>query len=229
MAKKSRLDDDSELYSKRNEQTERQKLKDMTIPEKLEYFQDYYLKAVIVGIVALSFIIWTLVSAFSKKPDNVLYAAIVNDYISQQQIDTLSNDFIEFLELDPKNTKVSLDNSYQLSKDLNMAYQTKLSTYIGAGEVDIIIADEKVFSEYAKYGNFVNLMEYLPTDLYSKFSNAYYMSSTTEDKKKKPYGVYLSDSVTYKSGGSTLENPILGIVINSKNKDNACEFLRFLF
>ena len=104
-----------------------------------------------------------------------------------------------------------------------------LTTFVAAAEVDVIIAPESEFESYAKLGFFDKLSDQLPTDLYSLLTDYFYISQLQEDPEKSVYGIYLSDTDLFKENANNTDPYIIGIVGNSKHKQNSIEFIRYLF
>ena len=72
--------------------------------------------------------------------------------------------------------------------------------------------------------------------MYTRLADHYYngiiQDEVLQDKEdpgaEKAYGIYLTDSSVYKSSGSTLDKPILGIVSNTPHDENVISFVRYL-
>lgn len=229
MAKETRLDESAEIYKPRDNRTEKQKLKDMTFQEKLVHINAYY-KYKIIAVLAIVGVLSTLFyTIFSPKDETVFNAAIINQSLDTAKKNDFITDFGKYLNL-KKDQNIVLDDSYYMDDvSGSSASIQKLQTYVYVNQIDVIIADESVFKDYAKYGYFDNLTELLPTDLYSKFTNNLYMGSTDDDKEEKAYGIYLTDNNMLRDLGIVSEKPVLGIVANSKYKENSYSFLRYIF
>ena len=228
------LDNSAEIYKPRTEQTEKQKLTEMTFKEKVTYFNNYYRFKVIIIILAVAGVGYMAYSILSPKPETVLYAAVVNSAMDDETAAAVQSDFAEKLGIDPKTQEILVDSSFQLGSEgnvseLSMASQQKLVTYIAAAQIDVIIAPESVFANYARMGNFSKLSDELPTDLITALTDSFYYSETEEDKTSSPYGIYLDGAKIYDNAGNLVDRPVLGVVVNSKYKQNAGEFVRYLF
>ncbi len=228
------LDDSAEIYKPRTEQTEKQKLSEMTFKEKVTYFNNYYRLKVIVIILLIAGAVYMAYSILSPKPETVFYAAVINSAMDDETVATVQSDFAGKLGIDPKTQEIMIDSSYQLGSEGNVSEfsisaQQKLGTYFYAGQIDVIIAPESVFADYARLGNLSKLSDELPTDLFTKLTDSFYYSETEEDKTSSPYGIYLDGAKIYDKAGNLVDKPVLGIVVNSKYKQNAVEFIRYLF
>ena len=231
MAKETRLNDSAEIYKPRDEKTERQKLKDMSFKDKITYFNDYYRSKTIIGIVIIGFLIYFAYTVFGPKTETILYVASLNGAIDYDTGNVLSEELEVHLDIDTKKQEVFVDTSMYLNEtsEYTAANYQKLSTYLMAQQLDIIIADEETFARYAKEGYFSKLTDQLPTQLFSKLSDLFYFSSTVEDTNEAAYGIYLETSALYGENSTFSKRPVLGIVVNSKYKDNAVSFIDYIF
>lgn len=233
MTKDSKLDESAAIYKQRNEvKTDKEKLKNLSTKEKFIYFNDYYRTKTIVAVVAIAAISSLAYTVLSPKPKTALYAVIVNDYLEQESVSQLTDGFSSYININPKTQQVMIDSSYLISESsssMTMVSEQKLATYLAANEIDVIITDEAQFGQYAKLGYFDNLADRLPTNLYSDFSDSFFLSTDPESNSINAYGIYLDQSVVYEQAGSVLEKPIIGIIVNSKHKTAAVDFIRYLF
>ncbi len=228
------LDDTAEIYKQRQEQTVKQKLSEMTLKEKITYFNNYYRLTAIVVIAIVIAAVYLVYTILTPKPENILYAAVINSAVDDETAEALQADFGQTLGIDPETQEITIDTSFFLGDDNNvseytLASQQKLVAYIYAGEIDVIIAPESVFSNYTYLGNFSKLTEQLPTDLCTALTDSFYHSATEDDPASSAYGIYLDGAKIYDNNGELIDKPVLGIVANSKYKHNAAEFVRFLF
>ena len=139
---------ESDMTPKEKRELERKKLKQMTAGQKLEYIWAYYKPhmAVALGIILLIVFIGQMI--YRSQFDTVFYAAIINGTAGDGE--TLAEDFKNYTGDTDKYHEYTIDNSMYLMKDQE-DYQMvmKLSTIIGAQQVDVLIAPEYKFQEYA--------------------------------------------------------------------------------
>ena len=107
--------------------------------------------------------------------------------------------------------------------------QMALATFIGASEVDVIIAPESVLQGYINQDAIAKLSEALPTDIYSALTDHFFISDTGENPDKYAYGIYLTDSNLFKDLTYNGEPYALGILVNSPHRENTVDFIRYLF
>lgn len=232
--KDTTLDDDASIYKPREEKSEKQKLKDMTGKEKLEYFKNYYLGKTVIVLLALAFTGYLIYSIVGPKANTVLYGAIINYAISEETATSLQDEMADYLGLDTTKENVIIDSTYYFGTGDEVSQYTisskeKLLILVQATELDFIIAPESMMEFYASGGYFAKITDVLPTDLCNKLKDSMYTATTKEDNVTSSYGIYLDNSNLYDQGTSFTDRPVLGIVINSSNKDNAVEFIRYIF
>lgn len=230
MIKKTVLDDDAEIYKHRKVMTEKEKLHNMNLKQKIEYIWDYYKVHTLLGILGIALVVYIIYLIITPNVNTELYVAMVNNPIKEPQLTQMQKETKTYLNLKPKtqdvifNTNYLFDNSSSYSENM----KTVLTTHVAAQEVDVIIAPKSTFKTYAYHGFFEKLSDQLPTDLYSSLTDQFFLSSDQDNKEKSDYGIYLKESEYYKN--TDQKDPyIFGIVANSKNKDNSIEFVRFLF
>lgn len=232
--KETTLEDDAAIYKPRVEKTEKQKLSEMTLKEKFDYLKTYYLAKTIIVLIAIGLISYLAYSMLAPKNETVLYAAIINYTLTEEKAASLQDDFTKYLNLNEKENNVLLDASFYLGTDdditqYTMSSNQKLSTYIFAGEIDVIIAPESVMNTYASVGYLSKLTDILPTDVNNALKDSMYYSTTTEDPANSPYGVYIDGSDIYEQIGDSTDRPVLAVLANSSYKDNAVSFIRYIF
>jgi len=231
MPKQTKLDDDALLYQPRKEQTERQKLKDMSFRKKIEYLIEYYKFHAMVTVVVIALVIYILNTVLNPESKTQFYAAVINNPIDEKVIEQYNTDFAKYLKLDPEKEKVDLNTSYNYSsKDMvTENLRQILVTRIQSNQVDVIIAPESEFYSLAYAGAFCKLSDQLPTDIYSSLTDKFYLAHTESDAEQTAYGIYLSDTKLFKDNKKNSERYIMGILTNSHHLDNSIEFVRYLY
>ena len=230
--KKTVLDDDASIYQSREKKSEKQKLKDMTFKEKLAHFRTYYALKFVISLLILAGVISLIYTMVSPKVEDALYAIVLNYSLNDDQVQIMEEEFSDILEIGEME-QVRIDNSFYLGEDdldasSNYAVQMKLTTYLAAKEIDIIIAPESLFKDYIHNGFFDNLEKQLPTDLFSKLTDHLYFGKAEEDTTDIAYGIVLDDLPLYENK-DLQESQMIGIVVNSEKKENGIEFIRYLF
>lgn len=234
MAKKSVLDDNADIYKIRQIKTEKEKLQDLTPKKRIAYLWEYYRYHALGVILALAIISYIVYEIANPDAETQFYAALINNTIDNEVIDEVRKEFSDVLQLNPETETLMFNTSLYMgnSLDYNASNATStqvLATYVAAQEVDVIIAPESEFESYAYNGYFDKVSGQLPTDLYTKLSDYFYLSDQEDDPEKNIYGIYLTDTKLFANHAINTDPYIIGIVANSEHKGNSIEFIRYLF
>lgn len=241
--KETALKDDASIYQKREKKSERQKFSEMkTFRDKVNYFKMYYLKMTLAGIVIIALAIYFIYTVASPKDKNLLRVAFVDYFFMDNVTQEMVADFVEARNITlGEHEVVSFDGStYQISGSGNYNAATVFSTHVMAREIDIIIAPESSFQAYAFNGSIGSLTEILPSDLYGKLSDRFFLSKLRQENESladatgEDYvlGIYLDGTPFWEKYGQGIQRedrPVIGIIINAPNKERAVEFLRYVF
>ncbi|MDF2510547.1 MAG: hypothetical protein K0S04_413 [Herbinix sp.] len=229
MPKQSRLEEPVTIYQPRELPSEKEKLKNMSTQEKINYLWEYYRLHALGGILTIAAIIYVIYQIVTPNISTQFYAAIIDSSLSTDAVETYTEDFSDYLELNPKLEDIQINDTFYLNSGSNYNIQQALTAYIAAREVDVIIAPESQFLSYAQNDYFTKLSEALPTDIYSSLTDRFVLSSTTEDSEKNAYGIYLNDSDLFKDVTYDGEPYVLGILANYPHEENTIEFINYLF
>lgn len=233
MPKQTRLNDSAEIYQQRVEQSEKEKLKDMPLGKKVGYLWEYYRLHALFSIIAIAIIVYTVHEIITPDIETRLYAAIIDNPVEPAVLEDYTAQFTEHLQLDPEKEEVVISPQFYFAADNEYAMSMRqvLVTYVAAQDIDIIIAPKSEFESYSYYGYMYSLSDLLPTDLYSKLSDHFYIGTREEDPEEKVYGIYLTDAALFKNNERISEdNPyILGVIGNSRRTEDSVEFIRYLF
>ena len=231
MPKQTRLDENAVIYQTRRELTEKEKLKDMSTRKKLSYLWEYYKIHALVTIVVISVLSYIIHNVLTPNIESQFYAAMVNNTISPEILEEYQTNFAKQLQLDPETESIELNTSFMVSSndEYSMNMKQVLSTYVAAQQVDIMIAPQSVFADYAYYGFMEKLSDQLPTNVYSSLTDNFFITDLEDNTEKNVYGIFLTDTKLYQNNADNTDPYVLGIIANSKHKANAVEFIRYLF
>ncbi|MDD3174468.1 MAG: hypothetical protein PHF63_12560 [Herbinix sp.] len=231
MPKQTKLGEDALIYHPKTKQTEKEKLREMSLRGKFDYLWEYYKIHALTVVIAIAIIIYFIYSAFHPNMVPQFYAAMLNNTINEDVLEQYNTDFAEYLQLNPERERVEFNTNFNFVADgqYTMSMRQALVTYVASAEVDVIIAPESLFHDYAYSGYFSKLSDQLPTDIYSTLTDQLYITDTKENSERNDYGVYLTDTKLYKNNANNTDPYILGIVANSKHEENTIDFIRYLF
>lgn len=236
----TKLDKDATIYSKRTDESEKELRKNLTKEQKFQYFSDYYLPKILVGLVVVAFLAWLGKDFFMPKKEVVLYVAVVDDVLGNVAVEELQNDLGELYGIDPDSQEVVVNAGFSSN---SMDSMTQLTTYIYAGEVDVIITSGEEFETLAKTGHFAEYSEDDITKVYADYGeedriyvNVENMTEeesgegeeTEDDAKEVNCGIGLEGSGRLKELGSMVSMPCAGIVVSAPNKENAAKFITYM-
>lgn len=235
---KTLLDDNAEIYKRRDPKSEKEKLREMSFSEKVAYFKIYYLKKLLAALVIGGFLLWIVVTIVTPKPERVLNVAFVNYPLTQDYLDKMESDLTDILQVDPETQELFFDTSYDLVNH-DYASAEKIMTYTYTGEIDIFIAPESQFLKYAFSESMWPLTDLLPTDLYSTFSptDLFVCKTRVKDDEEVPsqatgpegvYGIYLRDLEIFSNFDTATDPPVIGVIVTAKNKENAVSYIKYL-
>ena len=232
--KNTALDDEASIYQQREQETEKQKLSKMNKKQKLKYFRDYYLFKTLlclVGIFVVAFTIWH----FTKpKMENVFYVAVVDETLNPDEKQQLQNELQNRYNADGKYKKVLIDDTFYTRDD----GITRMEVYLRNKEIDVVIADKEVFKTLAAYGFMQDLNTVFDNDFKSEYSNDLFYTPgykdtdeiTLEDKEvgkgeELAYGLDITSSSRFSKMKNLIKDPVIGIVVDAPNMDNAKDFI----
>lgn len=166
---------------------QRKALSTMSPKEKLSYFWDYYKIHALVTVVVIVFAAMFIYQYVTNK-DYAFYATFINAMQTDSNADLSTKwaeEFQEFADIDPDEYQVYIDTAVSLSDDISSQYaisnREKMLAMMQIGTINAIVADTKVFEEYAQFEYFCNLEMIL---------------SPEELKKYRPY-LYYTDAATF--------------------------------
>ena len=235
--KKTALDDDAEIYQKREEKTEKEKWNEMDGKAKVQYFADYYLGKLIVAVIVIGVGVSLLWHFFKPKDETVLYAAVIDESLDAKELADMTSELEKICQADGRHQKVKIDDSFYL-KDQALA---RLEVYVESKQVDVIIADQKTFKKLAGYGYFENVDTFAKENDLSESESLYVYANGYKDTgdeseedddtakgESLPYGIDLSGSEKYMNMTSYGKHPVFAVAANAQHKKNIAEFLNYL-
>lgn len=143
-----------------------QALKGMGFKAHWDYFWDYYKIHVIVGIIVIAVTISLVKDIVSQKPF-ALSCTFVNT-ASMNEPTALTDGFAEYEHIDTSKYTVSIDASSTIDMDnpdqYTVANAERIYAMIAARDLDIIMADEKIFRNYVGNEMYQDLSEFFTAE-----------------------------------------------------------------
>ncbi len=231
-----------EVYNKNRDQNnsihdeireQNAKLRDAPLKEKIEYFQEYYLKTTILIVIAVIFVVYLAYSILTA-PSDTAFAAFFYNNTGDPSSTELIDGFTAYMNIDTEKHEAYIDATMNYAPDNNSydAYVSleKSMAVITTGELDIVVGDTDTLDYFARGECLLDITAVLPDDLLTQFADKLYYAKSGENGERIPIGVYVTDSPKLNQYFYYVDKePILGIVINSDNIDNATAFLRYIY
>ncbi len=216
---------------KRTLKSEKEKLKTMNFKEKCVYIFDYY-KFPIIAIIAAIAIISYIIYAYTHEKENYLSGICINTIIADEKVPYLTDNFAAYANIDTKKFNINFDPSITLSAnatdEYSMASMSKVTVWIYAKTLDIILSNQEFMDYFAGHGAFEDITTVLPADLTAQLQDYFYYSANDEGQTI-PVGVDISKTTFAQNLGLKSDDTfIFGIVTSSQHTDNAIEYLRYI-
>ena len=229
-------------------------LKTLKGKTKIQYILDYYKFPLVIFGILLYILIYALYNHFTYK-ERVLYTALVNVNISENLTERLSNDFLDYLNLNPSRNQLELytglyltDNDQNAYHQYTYASRIKILAVIDGKLLDVVLMNKEAFDTFSQNGYLYDLAAFLSqadAELYEavkpdlvtnitilednaiecQFDTSLSYYAVTDEHY---YGIDLSRTELIGNAGFE-ESVYLGIIANSPRKDNIIAYLRYLF
>ena len=199
---------------------------------KFKYYVYYYKIPVIVGIGVLVFLI-SLVHSIVTAKDTVLSVALLN---ANQEVEysLFMDEYFQTTDYDAGKTEMRIDASYCFYDNYSN-YQNEQRFFVAtaAEQIDVVIGSKEIFEKYADMGYFIDLSKLMDTDTYSKYSDMAHTTSLTEEYggNTEVSGLDITnwDCISKLKWYEGSDEPVyIGIVCESKNKEQAIDFINYL-
>ena len=199
---------------------------------KFKYYVYYYKIPVIVGIGVLGFLI-SLVHSIVTAKDTVLSVALLN---ANQEVDysLFLDEYFQTTDYDAGKTEMRIDASYCFYDNYSN-YQNEQRFFVAtaAEQIDVVIGSKEIFEKYADMGYFIDLSKLMDADTYSKYSDMAHTTSLTEEYggNTEVSGLDITnwDCISKLKWYEGSDEPVyIGIVCESKNKEQAIDFINYL-
>lgn len=201
----------------------------MGIKEKIGYIMEYYGFIVIALFLLLLMGVFLIAGLFEEQKDSNLTAVAVNQNYSEDQIRQWENDLRDAYQ----DTSVSFDSTYLIdlegfADETKQGYMMKLSANLFAGDIDVMILDEKSYQHFSELGALTDLSSSVKEifsdeeviKLHENFSLA-----VDPDNVEKTFGLLLPETMW----AEPTQSSYLVFPNSSKQKDGFLELIRIIF
>lgn len=205
---------------------------ELPLAQKWQYFQDYYLLKVVAAVFMIVFASYVFYVTFIHHTEQAISIAVMNDSSYSMQASEFEQTLHDMLGLDESQT---VDVGYYDPDDAesNMGLIAKM----GAGVMDLVITDHKTYEQYASSGTFLDLKEYLPENMQQQLAGRFLETQVQDTdwdgnvlstEAAAVYGIDISGFSALKDAGSGFEDPVIGVLKISMNKDNVLKTIQCL-
>jgi hypothetical protein len=212
-------------YFKEQSQTEKKKLSEMSLKEKIEYIWEYYRLHIIAGAIVI-FIAGSIINGILHPPTPryagiAFYEVYLDETHDKAFIDALSDGLID----DPSAYAIY---TYPLvsggDPEAQMAVTQKFMAMMMTNELDMIIADSETFPMFI-YDIYYADLDQIDIQIAEELL---LYGESSEDAEPRPYGVSLKNSALFKDLGLRSDDLYAGITSNSEQPERALNILKKL-
>ena len=211
---------------------EGQKLKDMSLQDKLWYIWEYYkfhMGGVIIAIMLL-YVVGTSIYNSTIHPG--LYCAIINNYSNQElDVSLLEEDFHAYMNFGKKEP-VYVESMFitygDNATEYSYASMAKISALVASRDLDILIGDQETIDHYASMDGLTDLSQLLPADILSVIESRL-SYSTGSNGQSLSVSLDISGTDLAESMYLSKEASNLSVFSNSTHIDHSIALIRYIF
>ena len=219
---------------------EREKIRNLTPKEKLQYFSDYYKWPLIITIVIIAAVASIIYAYFKNNYNTYLNITIVNGSFkdSDQWEKTLTNEF----GIDGKKNRITFNKSNFTNSEnyeVNLSTYDKLINCFYAKEIDVYIGTEVDVEYFSRTNYFYDLRDILSEEQWNALSASgsdifFYAKSKKYDENENEYiedipvGIKASHLAKWSETTAVMDEPILCFSKNSTNISQIQKFIDYI-
>ena len=221
-SEKTTLEDNAAIYAKRDERPAKERFKDLKGQEKWQFFKDYVLAKVIVGIIIIALLASLLYSMFKPKPETLMYVAIINNPFDKGNLDAMTDDLTASIVTDTKKEEIRLDSDYYFAGNEYNA-RMKFMTLIAAGDIDSMIFPAVEFGNYFEAATYAELGTVLSEETLKKLDE--YIVEYEDGR----YALDVTGFIENRLTAQITTKYYLACVSNSDHKENFTKLVDYIF
>lgn len=228
----SRAGEDSVLYKKTEERTEREKLKELHGKDKVWYLVHYYgIQAAVVLVLAAT--IGYVIIHYITQKNTALNIMAVNAVETTASNPVESSDYYtDFLEkngVDPKKNEVLVSSNMGASTNPDDSASVEsiqmIQSRFMTQSVDVFFSDYDFFYSLGEFDYFADIRDYFPDDLLKQYKDDIVYVKSTETGDTYPVGIELKDNKWIDETGWFPDTCVVGLADGVKDKDLAVKFV----
>jgi hypothetical protein len=206
-------------------------LKSMSNKKKAEYIWEYY-KLHIIGVLAVIFIVASVIHGQITKVDYVFNLTLIGNNIDENKKTEVEKQLTNIVIKGGEERKqaivdvIPLEGSSKANASMSNVNTQKLIAKISVGEIDVVILDKSMFESFVKQGMFSRLDNISKLSLTSIKNEKLEASGSGEIKAV--YAINAEDIKMIKDMGFDTDNMVIGIISTCKQVDKAAMVLKWL-
>ena len=215
-------------------ETERQKLKNMSTKDRAWYIWEYY-KFHILALILAAAALWTLGGMLYRQTFTTrLSIAIVNDQAggasSTAGLEAGLREALGFGKKDLIEINEGLTARFgqEGMSQFEYASLAKISALVASKSLDVVIGDQSAIDHYETVSAYQNLEELLSPELYERVKDHIYRAKDGEGNLT-PVALSLEDTALGEKTGIIMDPPYLAVIQGSPHKEAALQMIEYLF
>ena len=207
----------------------------MSRKERLGYIFAYYWLHIFGAVFAVFFIIYFLTHFLFGIKENWIYVTFTNVLTSDEGVNALRDDFIEYAGYDLKEKNVVFNaNSYfdaTTVQGTNNSYFQAFVAMIEAGDLDAVIGTKDNIAAVGASGRLKDLSSDEMRELFASYSDRFvYCTPINEEYSgvEVPVGIDISDSSIVGKYGIYTGDCVLGLGEYTENPEEVLRFLTYI-
>lgn len=216
-------------------------MKDMPLKDRLKWYVTYYWVQTAAAVLVVSVIVYFIWFYTIGKKEIWMNGAIINVTVDSDAVIQVEETFAETQGVDTRKQVVTLDPYYNLDvtgeemTQSSIANLAKIEAYYASGDMDLMIAPEKVFDYLLEREcSYQNLEEILGEDFVAQFDEEHLLRIKGEDGTLFAGAVSLENTELIEDMGvieefSDGDQIWIGIPYSAKHAENAAAFIDYVF
>ena len=179
--KQTALKDDAEIYAHNTDKmTDKEKFASLDAKGKWEFFKNYYLGKIVVGVIVAALLISLGWNIFKPRPETVFNISVSDLALSETEVETLQAEVMTLLGCDGKKQTVETYNNMFLITDSYNSMQFFV-VHLASGELDVIFMPQQVFEGLAPNSYFMPVTDVLDAAGAERLKDKFVYSGTMNE------------------------------------------------
>jgi len=206
-------------------------IKSMSNKKKVEYICEYY-KLHIIGVLAVIFIVASLIHGQITKIDYVFNLTLIGNNVDENKKNDLESQLGRIVIKEGGQKKqaiidvIPLEGSSKATASMSSVSTQKFIARVSVGEIDVVILKKSMFESYAKQGMFLGLENIKELNLQGIKNKK--IEAVGSDNIKSVYAINAEDIKILKNMGFDTGTLVIGIISSCKQKDKAATVIKWL-